>query len=101
MSVGYLTLGNDSATDVSVSRVTSPQFAAVEIHETAVIDGVARMRDVPELTIPANSSITLRSGGLHLMLMRPVTRSTEVRLSFYDGENLLLEATTNLKSRSQ
>src|SRR5690606_17917768 len=41
--------------------------------ETRVVDGVSRMREVPGLPVAAGGVVELRPGGLHLMLMRPVS----------------------------
>ena len=50
---------------------SSPSFASVELHETKLVDGVSRMRPVPELRLVPNGSAQLKPGGLHLMLMKP------------------------------
>ena len=70
MSAGFLVLQNNTATDIRITAVTSPQFGAVEIHETTIEDGISRMRELEALVIPANGSVTLERGGKHLMLMR-------------------------------
>ena len=70
MSAGFLVLQNNTATDIRITAVTSPQFGAVEIHETTIEDGISRMRELEALVIPANGSVTLERGGTHLMLMR-------------------------------
>ena len=44
---------------------------SVELHETQLVDGVSRMRAVPELRIAAGRRAVLKPGGLHLMLMEP------------------------------
>jgi copper(I)-binding protein len=70
MSAGFLLLTNNTDEDVRITRVTSPQFGAIEIHETRVEDGIARMRELDELVVPARGSVRLERGGKHLMLMR-------------------------------
>lgn len=70
MSAGFLVLRNNTETDIRITAVTSPQFGAVEIHETTIEDGISRMRELDALVIPANGSVTLERGGKHLMLMR-------------------------------
>jgi len=78
--------------------VTSPQFGAVELHESTVEDGVARMRAIPELVVPAHGTATLERGGKHLMLMAPGGDSDDVSLNFYDGDQLLLSIAANYKA---
>lgn len=90
MSAGYLSLANNTDEIISISHVTSPEFGSVEIHESLLEDGVAKMRRIEELTIPANSSVSLQRGGKHLMLMRPSGALDTVSLSFYSGDTLLL-----------
>ncbi len=97
MSAGYLSLTNNTDAPIRVTRVSSPQFAAVELHESTVDDGVARMREIPELLVPPRGGVTLARGGKHLMLMRPSGDSDDVSLSFYDGDELLLSIAASYK----
>lgn len=57
----------------------------VELH-THLVDaqGVARMREVPAIELPANSTVELQPGGLHLMfidLERPLQAGTRFPLT--------------------
>jgi copper(I)-binding protein len=90
MSAGYLMLSNNTDHEIRVTRVTSPQFSAVEIHESLLENGIAKMRRVNTLRIPAGSTIGLQRGGTHLMLMRPTGDLDTVYLNFYDDDSLLL-----------
>ncbi len=100
MSAGYLSLHNNTRDAIRISHVTSPQFDAVEIHESSIDDGIAKMRRVPELLIPAGSTVSLQRGGLHLMLMRPTTHSDSVSLSFFDDTTLVLDVSAPLGTGS-
>ena len=91
MSAGYISLANNTNAAISITRVVSTDFEAVEMHESLLEDGVAKMRRIDKLTIPANSSVTLERGGKHLMLMRPTGALETVSLGFYSGDTLLLE----------
>ncbi len=71
MSAGFLVLTNNTDEPVRITGVTSPQFEAVEIHETRIDGGIARMRELDALVVPARGNVTLERGGKHLMLMRP------------------------------
>ncbi len=90
MSAGYLRLINNTDSAISITRVVSPDFESIEIHESLLEDGVAKMRRVHELAIPANSTVSLERGGKHLMLMRPTAPTEQVSLSFYGDGTLLL-----------
>lgn len=90
MSAAYLTLSNNSDRTIIITRVTSNEYSVVQIHETTIEDGIARMRPLSQLEIPPGGNVKLERGGKHLMLMRPTGQSEEISLQFYDGETLLL-----------
>ncbi len=94
MSAGYVSLANNTDAVISISHVTSPEFESVEMHESLLENGVAKMRRMDELAIAANSSMSLQRGGKHLMLMRPIGPLDSVSLSFYSGDTLLLSVAT-------
>lgn len=71
MTAGFGHIDNSCSTPVTIVGASSPAFEDVSLHETRVVDGVSRMRAVPELVVPADGSMTLEPGGLHLMLMQP------------------------------
>lgn len=95
MSAAYLSLQNNTDRSISITRVTSTEYASVELHETTIEDGVARMRPLPRLEIPAGGTIRLERGGKHLMLMRLTEPTDTVSLQFYDGETLLLTVSSD------
>ena len=70
MSAGYFVLSNNTDQDIRITGAKSPQFGNVQIHETTVEDGVARMRRIDALVVPAKGQVTLERGGKHLMLMK-------------------------------
>lgn len=96
MSAGYLRISNNRSEPLAITRVESPQFGKIEIHETTTIDGVSRMRPLPALEVPANGSVVLERGGKHLMLMRPGDDLSRVSLDFYSGDELLLSVDTEI-----
>lgn len=90
MSAAYLELHNSSPEEIRITRVVSPEFAAVELHESLVEDGVARMRPLDSLVVPARGMLLLARGGKHLMLHGAAPAPDTVSLQFYaDGELLL------------
>lgn len=90
MSAGYLSLTNNTDETVRITRVASPEFGSAEFHESTIEDGVARMREIPALGIPAHGTVTLERGGKHLMLMQPGGVAETITLHFFDGDRLLL-----------
>jgi copper(I)-binding protein len=90
MSAGYFVLTNNTDTPIRITGVTSPQFGMVEMHETTLEDGISRMREIEELVVPANGSVTFERGGKHLMLMRAQDLGQTVSLQlFSDGAPVL------------
>ncbi len=71
MMAGFGRIVNRCATPVNIMSARSPSFGSVELHETRVVDGVSRMRAVPELRLPPDGSAVFKPGGMHLMLMQP------------------------------
>lgn len=90
----YLTLHNEGAMPLVIARVTSPEFASVEMHATLVGDGMAEMVLLDAITVAEDSSVEFSSGGRHLMLTEPVQSlapGDEVTLEFhYSGERSLV-----------
>ncbi len=90
MSAAFFVLTNNTDEPIRITSVTSPQFAAVEIHETTIEDGIARMRELDALVVPPSGSVTLERGGKHLMLMRPGELGDRVSLQLMSDDAPLL-----------
>lgn len=67
---GYMTIRNHGQAEQTLVKVETPAAARVEVHQTVVSGGVARMQAVPRLTIPAGGEVRLAPGGHHLMLIK-------------------------------
>jgi copper(I)-binding protein len=90
----YLTLNNNSDTEIRIHRVSSPDFAKVEIHENRIVDDVVRMRRLESVIVGAEASVVFEAGGKHLMLIDP-TNEVEVgktiTLQFeYNADGMLI-----------
>lgn len=90
MSAGYLALTNTTDQEIAISKVTSPEFASVEMHESLLEDGISRMRPLASVTIPPDSTIVFERGAKHLMLMGPTGSASNITLQFYADETLVL-----------
>jgi copper(I)-binding protein len=101
MRAVYLALTNNTNEAIHITRVTSDAFASVSLHETSIEDGIARMRPMPRLEIPAGETVQLQRGGKHVMLMRPVGPGETMSLQFFDGDNLLLTVSAPLLPESE
>lgn len=96
MTAGYLTLSNNASQPILITHVASPQFESVEMHESVIEDGMARMYALGELTILAKSSVVFQPGGKHLMLMQPIGQFDTVSLDFYAGKAVVLTVNVTL-----
>jgi len=94
MAAGYLQISNHSGAAVRITRVSSPEYGSVEMHETIVEDGIARMRAIPVLEVADGETIIFERGGKHLMLMQPVGKPGTITLNFYSDDVLLLSVST-------
>lgn len=96
-AVAYLTLTNSSKDTIVISRIRSPQYGQVEIHETIMDGDIARMRRLPELSVPPGKSIRLAPQGKHLMLMQPNREKIDaVELQLFSDESLLMRIAANV-----
>jgi len=68
---GYMTLVNTGTEEVVLTGVESQSYASIDVHEMKTVNGLMEMRDMPELTIPANGQVQMLPGGMHLMLKGP------------------------------
>ena len=71
MMAGFGRIENPCSTPVTIVGVSSPSFGEVSLHETRIVDGVSRMRALPELRLAPGDAAVLKPGGMHLMLMQP------------------------------
>lgn len=92
---GYALLENTGRREVVIDAVRSEAFGAIEIHEMREVDGVMRMRRVPQLRIEPGARLALEPGGLHLMLFRPTAAlapDADVEIVLLSGETELAKA---------
>lgn len=71
MLAGFGRIENSCPAPITIVGVSSPAFADTSLHETRIVDGISKMRALPELRIAPGSAATLKPGGMHLMLMQP------------------------------
>lgn len=90
MLAGYVALINSSQQAVTITGLSSTDFASVEMHVTRIENNMARMEQVAKLVLPAGGEVRLEPSGRHLMLLAPnrklgVGDTTPIRFSFSDG----------------
>ena len=96
MMAGFGRIENHCPAPVTIVSASSAAFADTSLHETKIVDGVSRMRPVPELRIAPDAAAVLKPGGLHLMLMQPTAplkagSRIAVEFELQDGRRLLGE----------
>jgi periplasmic copper chaperone A len=96
MMAGFGRIENRCAKPITILGADSPAFASAELHETRIVQGVNRMRHLPELRVAPDGVAVLKPGGMHLMLMRPhapLKAGSRIVVSFRlaDGGELLGE----------
>lgn len=101
ISAAFMTLRNEDMSDHKVVGASSPAAKVVELHTHTNDNGVMKMRQIPEINVPAGGEALLKPGGLHIMLIdltAPLTtnKAVPVTLKFEDGS----EKTLNLPVKS-
>lgn len=78
IAAGYCEIVNKG--DAAVTLTGFDGEVRVELHETKLEQGMARMRRLEGLTIAANQAVSLSPGGKHLMLFDVDADAREVTL---------------------
>lgn len=105
-SAGYVIVNNSSSEPVQLLSASSPSYDDVMLHETVEIDGMAKMQMVESITVPAQGSLSLVPGGLHLMYEQPtgaleVGDTMQLQLVFDNNQQLQVDCKVNeAKARS-
>lgn len=89
---GYLVIQNKGTIPSALQSVNSDRADRVELHTIVREDGVAKMREVKQIEVPAQGSVTLQPGGYHVMfigLTQPFKEgeSIPVKLNFANGQS--------------
>jgi len=81
----YLKLVNNSKEADTLLSATSEQSPTIEIHETTIVDGIAKMRRLEKgVSVAANATVSLEPSGKHLMLFdlaRPLKVGDKIPLT--------------------
>ncbi len=88
---GYLEINNKSTQTTALTAANSDRADRVEIHTIIREDGVAKMREVKQIEVPATGKVTLQPGGYHIMfvgLKQPFKEgeTIPVNLNFAGGQ---------------
>ncbi len=72
MRAGYMQIKNDSKQPMEITALQSEAFEVVEMHETKMEDGMMKMIELDTIPVSAKSTVELKPGGKHLMLISPI-----------------------------
>ena len=79
---GYLTITNHGKADDALISASADFAGRVELHEMLMDGDVMKMRERKAgIAVPAGSTVMLKPGGLHLMLMELAVNSDHLVLS--------------------
>ncbi|MDK2777845.1 MAG: copper chaperone PCu(A)C [Pseudomonadota bacterium] len=95
MSAAFMQISNSGDSDRVLVSASAGWTSRIEIHTHIHDNGVMRMRQIESLTIPAGETVTLKPGGLHLMLFGlqpPLAQTLPLELCFKDGECMTVDA---------
>lgn len=70
MTAGYASLENISKDVITITGVSAEIAGHTSLHETRIERDRSTMRPVAQLSIKAGESVSLKPGGLHIMLMK-------------------------------
>ena len=86
----FVSLHNHADTTVNLIGASSHASKHVELHGHTHVDGVMQMRKVDSITLPPQQAVSLKPGGLHIMLIdleKPLIAgdTIDLTLDFDDG----------------
>ncbi len=84
MGVAYLSITNRGKEPDTLIAASTPAAARVEMHQTTIADGMARMRPVDGIAIAPGATVKVEPGGTHLMLV-------DLRTALEPGKKVPLE----------
>jgi copper(I)-binding protein len=92
-SAGYFTLRNGTRADAVLVKAQSPACGVLSLHKSEFTGGICRMRDLPEVNVPALGAVAFTPQSYHLMCeqARPMLKpgaKIPVTLIFKDGARI-------------
>lgn len=69
MFAAYLDIKNNTDEPLKLTNIKSSSFNSVMLHQSSVVNGMATMRHLESLVIPAKGKAKLEPNGKHIMLM--------------------------------
>ena len=90
VNAAYVELKNEQSFPQTIVDVSADCCAQAMLHKTKLVNGMASMEHLTQLVVPAQQSLQLVPGGLHIMLMEAHSELVEgtpvtLTLSFSNG----------------
>ena len=90
-SAAFMKIENKSNNDIELLAASSNISKVTELHTHIEENGMKKMIQIPSIKIPANSSVELKPGGLHIMFLGIQNQINEnsnidLNLTFSDGK---------------
>jgi copper(I)-binding protein len=87
---GYAQLINTGKQKLSLASVQSAAFADIQMHESIIENGVAKMPEIPVIELAPGEKVSFAPGGKHFMLINP-------KPGLRAGENVQIKITDSQK----
>ena len=68
VSAAYMQI--QSASTIRLVKAETPAAGLVELHNMSMKDGAMEMKAMDAVEVPAGKSVTLKPGGMHVMMMK-------------------------------
>jgi len=96
-SAAFMEIKNGGGVDHSLVSGSSPVSEVVELHTHTMEGGMMRMRRIDKIDLPAGQEVSLKPGGLHVMLIglkQPLAPegSVPITLRYEDGSEVTVKA---------
>jgi len=96
-SAAFMTVKNETSKDINIVKASSKVAKYVELHTHNMKNGVMKMYQVPQITVPKNGKVVLQPGGFHVMLIglyQPLKKGESVTftLELANGETKTITA---------
>jgi len=103
MGVAYFTIINGRGDEDALLSASTPVAAHVEMHETKFEDGMAKMRPLAQIRVPARGRVAVAPSGIHLMLVdlkTPLTVGSKVpmTLQFRNGGRIEIQLAVSTRT---
>lgn len=94
----FMTIHNAGTAERKLIKATSPVSDKVQLHTHLNENGVMKMREIPDIAVPATGKVELKPGSYHIMLIEMKSELKEgdhvpITLRFDDDSTSQVEAT--------